>query len=661
MSLSVYIIASLFIVVPFIFSPFSSELFELPKMLTIYAYTAILGPLALYRFYRLDTKPILSRLTQLLFGSMILFYLSQLLAAAFSIDRHLSWFGYYSRINGGVLSLTAYLILVISTYILLHKEHVLTILKGVLVGGALLLLWGLPAKFGYDFTCLVATGSLSVSCWTSDFNPTVRLFSTIGQPNWYAAHLIVIALTILFVITTGNNLLNKKYVRYERYMLFIMFVLTCIELGWTGSRSGIISFLIAIIIFSLGNWYKKIKLPWTYLFFAIIPLLVLLYEPIKGILLQPKPTNTQIAVVNRQSPASSTEQSVTPSSQIRLIVWKGGLALLKRYPIIGTGPETFALSYFFTRPTEHNLTSEWDFVYNKAHNEFINTAANSGYIGLISYTLMLLAMAGVAAYLFFTEKKGSISSVALLVFSTIAGLSVSNFFGFSTSTTQLFLYLFPVLLLIYMKEPYSKTVSKPGVLAIFCYIVFLVIAGNYLIDYAAADLDYAKGKGYKNSEAIAPAYTYTAHALLRRKEPVYLDQQAYLSAQLSLYYESVKDTKHRNQYAQQAIQMNKETLNSSPLSLTYWRSRGRIYYVLSLAYMSDKPKQSKEYLHQSQWSFKKAEEIAPTDPKNYLSHALVLSEDKPEEAKQLLLTSLKLKPNYPEALEYLQLLEKSVE
>ncbi|MCR4326519.1 MAG: O-antigen ligase family protein [Candidatus Roizmanbacteria bacterium] len=659
MQLSVYIIASLFVVVPFIFSPFSSELFELPKMLTVYAYTAILGPLAIYRYYQLNKLLTLNRLTQLLFGSLILFYLSQLLATLFSIDRHLSWFGYYSRINGGMLSLSAYLILAVSTYILLYKEHVITVLKGVLLGGVILLLWGLPAKFGYDVTCLVATGSLSVSCWTSDFNPTVRLFSTIGQPNWYAAHLMVIALTILFIITTGTNLVNKKYVQYERYALFIMFLLTCIELVWTGSRSGMISFLIAIIIFTLGSWYKKVKLPWMYLVFAVIPLVVLLYEPIKGMVIKPVPEATPATVTEASSVA--TTQSVTPSSQIRLIVWKGGLELLKRYPWLGTGPETFALSYFFTRPAEHNLTSEWDFVYNKAHNEFINTAANSGYIGITLYTFMLLTMAGIAAYLFYPTKGGIRSHLALLVFSMLAGLSVSNFFGFSTSTTQLFLYLFPVLLLIYMKEPDTKAFSKPGVLAIFCYIVFLVIAGNYLIDYAAADLAYAKGKGYKNSEAIAPAYTYTAHALLRRKEPIYLDQQAYLSAQLSLYYQSVKDLKHRNQYAQQAIQMNKETLDGSPFSLTYWRSRGRIYYVLSLAYMSDKPKQSKEYLSQSQQAFKKAEEIAPTDPKNYLSHALVLSEDKPEDAKRLLRKALKLKPNYPEALEYLQLLEKSVE
>ncbi len=659
MQLSVYIIASLFVVVPFIFSPFSSELFELPKMLTIYAYTAILGPLAIYRYYQLDKPLVLSRFTKLLFVSLFLFYLSQLLATLFSIDRHVSWFGYYSRINGGMLSLSAYLILAISTYILLQKEQVVTILKGVLLGGALLLLWGLPAKFGYDFTCLVATGSLSVSCWTNDFNPTVRLFSTIGQPNWYAAHLMVIALTILFVITTGINLVNNKYVQYERYILFIMFLLTCIELAWTGSRSGMLSFLIAIIIFTLGSWYKQVKLPWMYLVFAVIPLLVLLYEPVKGMLI--KPASTVAPAVVKQTPPEATTQSVTPSSQIRLIVWKGGLALLKRYPILGTGPETFALSYFFTRPVQHNLTSEWDFVYNKAHNEFINTAANSGYIGITLYTVMLLTMASIAAYLFYTTKSGTRSHLALLVFSTLAGLSVSNFFGFSTSTTQLFLYLFPILLLIYMKEPISKTIAKPGVLAIFCYIVFLVFAGNYLIDYAAADLDYAKGKGYKNSEAIAPAYTHTALALLRRREPVYLDQQAYLSAQLSLYYQSVKDLKNRSLYAQQAIQMNKETLSSSPLSLTYWRSKGRIYYVLSLAYVADKPKQSQEYLYQSRQSFKKAEEIAPTDPKNYLSHALVLSEDKPEDAKRLLLHALKLKPNYPEALEYLQLIEKSVE
>ena len=56
-----------------------------------------------------------------------------------------------------------------------------------------------------------------------------------------------------------------------------------------------------------------------------------------------------------------------------------------KYPLFGTGVETFAYSYGFVRPIAHNLTSEWDYVYNKAHNEYFNYLALTGFLGLGAY------------------------------------------------------------------------------------------------------------------------------------------------------------------------------------------------------------------------------------------------------------------------------------
>jgi putative inorganic carbon (hco3(-)) transporter len=60
---------------------------------------------------------------------------------------------------------------------------------------------------------------------------------------------------------------------------------------------------------------------------------------------------------------------------------KGAWELTKKYPLFGSGVETFAYSYYNVRPVEHNLVTEWDFLYNKAHNEFLNYAATTGFVG----------------------------------------------------------------------------------------------------------------------------------------------------------------------------------------------------------------------------------------------------------------------------------------
>jgi len=130
------------------------------------------------------------------------------------------------------------------------------------------------------------------------------------------------------------------------------------------------------------------------------------------------------------------ETGGTESGAIRKIVWKGAIEIWKHYPVFGTGVETFAYSYYKFRPVEHNLVSEWDFIYNKAHNEYLNLAANTGTVGLLSY----LFLTGTAVYLF--AKKSRFELLA-----GYAGLLVSNLFGFSVVPTQLLLLLFPAIAL----------------------------------------------------------------------------------------------------------------------------------------------------------------------------------------------------------------------
>jgi O-antigen ligase len=113
---------------------------------------------------------------------------------------------------------------------------------------------------------------------------------------------------------------------------------------------------------------------------------------------------------------------ITHSGTIRLIVWEGALKLAARYPLTGTGPETFAYSYFLTRPEAHNYTTEKDLIYNKAHNEFLNFLATTGLIGFTAYVFMLYMMIRVLM----RSREGSILACG------IVAISIANFFGFST-------------------------------------------------------------------------------------------------------------------------------------------------------------------------------------------------------------------------------------
>ena len=87
--------------------------------------------------------------------------------------------------------------------------------------------------------------------------------------------------------------------------------------------------------------------------------------------------------------AITGEVGGSSSGKIRLFVWEGAIAAWKQHVFFGTGVETFAFAYYKYKPIGHNLTSEWDYLYNKAHNEYLNYLTTTGAFGLGSYFLVI--------------------------------------------------------------------------------------------------------------------------------------------------------------------------------------------------------------------------------------------------------------------------------
>ena len=115
------------------------------------------------------------------------------------------------------------------------------------------------------------------------------------------------------------------------------------------------------------------------------------------------------------------------------------LKVWQRYPIFGSGVETFAYSYYRDRPVEHNLLSEWDFLYNKAHNELLNFLATTGVVGLATYLALFVAL---LIYLIKLWRTQQLSSQKIALSVALLAMFISNFFGFSTVTTNLLFSIF---------------------------------------------------------------------------------------------------------------------------------------------------------------------------------------------------------------------------
>ena len=555
-----------------------------------------------------------------------IFFLSQVISTIISIDRQTSLLGYYGRFNGGLLSLIAYLLLFYGFVTFFNWEHVRKLLGISLFSSLVVILWGLPGKLGFDLSCYVFTGQLSNNCWTDQFRPQERMFSTLGQPNWLGAYLVInffIALYFLIEEQLKKSIENSR----KKLLLMIYLFLNTSAILFTRSRSSLIALFSCFFVFCVGtllikkikvkkNLYaKKILLPLIGIFAITVILFKTGISTMDRFLTVPsgKPISKQSQVANISQPALSSE--VTESLDIRKIVWKGAIDLGLKYPLFGTGVETFAYSYYLVRPVAHNLTSEWDYLYNKAHNEYLNYLATTGFFGLASYLFYITFFFVWVMRKLHVKRHEDVFFILSMICAWISIL-ITNFFGFSTTTINLFFYLIPATLLI------LSTIGRPKNLPFvqkeitlnkrLSYIIASLVAFffvGWLFLYYVADMEYASATAYSQSGDYQKAAELLNKALQIHYEHVYEDKLSYALANLAFLAAYQKDQKTAVDLVKLSDLHNVRSIEASPRNPLYWKTRGKDYYLFYQITLDKKDlEKAVEALIQDR-------KISPTDPK----------------------------------------------
>ncbi len=408
---------------PLIWTTQTSELFEFPKMVFVYAMTIII--ITLWAFTSLFHGRLLFRRSPLDLP-LALFLLSQLISTLLSIHPQTSLFGYYSRFHGGLYSTLSYSILFYAALTHLNRSHLRPFIYSLLAGGIFAALYALPEHFGFAFSCWAATGSPQATCWVQDVQH--RIFGTFGQPNWLAAYIISL------LPLTWSLYFKPSRIPYHRLLWLGVHLLFLAVLVFTRSRSGLLGFLVSFSVFtSLQYLRHRLQFLKPALGLLIPTLLLVLatgtpFTPSVAQLLNldttpPPPPLTGSVLESGDITLPANNQGGTESGQIREIVWRGALDVFLNYPLFGSGVETFAYSYYNHRPQSHNLVSEWDFLYNKAHNELLNYLSTTGIFGLATYLLL------VSSFIYFALKHflhtSTVKTLLILLF-PILGLILSS-------------------------------------------------------------------------------------------------------------------------------------------------------------------------------------------------------------------------------------------
>lgn len=597
--------ATLVTILPFVFCWLNDELFEFNKMLVVYGFTILIGGTWIAQM--IVRKKINWQRTPLDLP-LLLFFLSQLISTLFSLHPRTSWLGYYTRLNGGLLSTISYLVLYYSFVNNVDRKGRKKILTGLLISSILVSLYAILEHFGFSFSCLIIKGQFDVTCWVQDVQ--TRVFASFGQPNWLAAFNVTI-----IGLTTCLLMIPRQ--RRETILLASATYANFVALLFTKSRSGILAFFLGLVMTIIGLalvWQRQHQSSWRRLAFILLGFLI--PALIWGTQYTPSFTSliTKVKAEELIVPAHLQQLNlqVTDSADIRKIVWQGALDIWHAHPIFGTGVETFAYSYYNFRPADHNWTSEWDFLYNKAHNELLNYLANSGLVGLLTYLSIFIVFGLVIIKKMFDHQQPLDQQYQLIgLASGLFALSITNFFGFSTVTVQ-------VLLFIYLAY-FSQLIIRPTIdatkdeLKVTWPLLFLTGGIIYLLSQVAitwlADYNYAHCKTEINQTANSSSLVYCQRAIqLRPREAIYLLDLADYYAQYAVALQAQDPGNEQiNTVANQSLALSQQALKLNPVNLNFYKTNFRILSTLA--------KLDENAYLLAKVNLETAIALAPTDPK----------------------------------------------
>lgn len=620
----------------------TSELFEFNKMLVVYFFTVSISTTWLATLIITRRKVAV----HWYFLVILVFLASILISTIQSIDVHTSIFGYYGRFNGGLLSLASYTILAFIFYNTFNRSTLLKLLPVSFGTSCIVLLWGLLSYFGFDLTCQIFAGNGFVNCWSAQFNPQARMFSTLGQPNWLAMYLIVHFFIGIYFLLKNSPKLNRALFRSPKNIfLFVILLLFVLGVYATKSRSGMLAFAFSSVLFVsiyLRRVYRKYNESTLLIVFSIVVFVF-----------------ANVSVVYR-SQANLQNASITDSLTIRTIVWKGALSLANRYPILGTGPETFGYSYYFTRPIEHNDTSEWDFLYNKAHNEFIQYFATTGYVGGIAYLAFVFSGIVVLLTLLKNQVNGIEFMLPAILLSGLVSLHISHFYGFSITISQLFLYMIPAMGLTYTKKDEEvfnahDTTLRQTMLLLLVFFVGLFGAVK-VFQYYQADVSYSTGKRYFEEQNYIASVTAINTAMSYKYDHVYENSLALAYAYSALTADLQSDEDLTLRMLDLARFHSAHILAKSPKNILYWRTNSQVFFIAHQLTESDVD------LKESLRSVNKVIELAPTDPRGFYNATILYQyaysqtgfENYLKLANEYIAQGLQLKPDYTGLIELSQ-------
>jgi putative inorganic carbon (HCO3(-)) transporter len=385
----------------------ANELYEFPKMYFVYIFgffiiAFFLTDLVINRFK-------LKKISVL----VVIFLLLIILSTILSSDVYTSVFGYYTRFNDGLISCVVFFGLYLVAVNKVKKEDFTKILKVSLLTIIPISIIGVSQKAGLQLI------------WP--YAAVDRVFSTFGQPNWLAQYLVILIPVSLYFGLTEKTRISMAWILI--YCLgFFCFWLTYSLSGFLGLIVGLVSFVLFFV--SKETFDRKVFVRILIVGGFSIGVIFCNMGIFKSKVNDAFFDAVKVFSLVQNAYAAGDNYKISDPGYIRKELWRTSFLLIKSSPkniLIGTGPETFPYVYQSFRGEGLNYSSEWDFVFNKPHNYYLEVWAESGIFVLILYAALVFKAALNSHY---------------FVFPALIGFAVTNIFGWPVVATALLFWIF---------------------------------------------------------------------------------------------------------------------------------------------------------------------------------------------------------------------------
>ena len=251
------------------------------------------------------------------------------------------------------------------------------------------------------------------------------------------------------------------------------------------------------------------------------------------------------------------------------------------------------------------------------------------------------------------KKLGEAAIFAKATLSAVVGYEATIFFGFSTVAGQVVMFLLIASALVFINKHnlqeikvglFKKTAFKIATVLVLTIFGLYLIFGVLRIYFA--DLLISRAKVLDSAQSLT-IYS-DAVSIFPVSNPFYLTDFAFESAIYSTSSDSPQITK---ELTIQTDTLAKKALLLSPNNLIIERRIANAYLLISAF--------DEKYAKAALTTGQQLTRLAPTDPQVYLTFAKIQAGlDQKEEARKTLEIALRLKPDYQEARELLDQIQR---